>query len=63
MVPPTIVIYPIDRPPQRISYMSCNLDSMCYPLLFPRGDPGWGNVIEHVAEQQTSIHNKVTMQQ
>ena len=28
-----IVIYPRDRPPQRISYMSCNLDPMYYPLL------------------------------
>ena len=58
-----IIIYPRDRPPQRISYMSCNLDPMSYPLLFPRGDPGWHNAIEHVAEQQTSIRNKVTMQQ
>ena len=58
-----IVIYPRDRPPQRISYMSCNLDPMRYPLLFPRGDPGWHNAIEHAAEQQTSIRNKVTMQQ
>ena len=33
-----VVIYPKDTPPQRISYMSCNLDPMCYPLLFPRGD-------------------------
>ena len=34
-----IVIYPRDRSPQ-LSHMSCNLDPMCYPLLFPRGDPG-----------------------
>ena len=58
-----IIIYPRDRPPQRISYMSCNLDPMCYPLLFPKSDPGWHNAIEHVAEQQTSICNQVTMQQ
>ena len=43
--------------------MSCKLDPMCYPLLFPKSDPGWHNAIEHVAEQQTSICNKVTMQQ
>ena len=33
-----IIIYPRDRPPQRIFYMSCNLDPMCYPLLLPRGE-------------------------
>ena len=51
-----IVIYPRDRPPQRISYMSCNLDPMCYPLLFPRGDPGWHNAIENNEEQQLKRH-------
>ena len=26
---------------QRISRLSSNLDPMCFPLLFPNGDPGW----------------------
>ena len=42
-----VVIYPKDTPPQRIS---CNLDPMCYPLLFPRGDLGWYNALHHVYE-------------
>lgn len=57
-----IVIYPKDSAPRRISYMSCHLDPMCYPLLFPRGDFGW-NGMSHVAERQTRTRNRVTMQQ
>ena len=58
-----IVIYLRNRLPQRISYMSCHLDPMCYPILFPRGDPGWHNCMTHVAEHQTSTRKNVTMQQ
>ena len=53
-----IVIYPRDRLPQRISYMSCHLDPMCYPILFPRGDSDWHNCMTHVAEHQTSTRKK-----
>ena len=36
-----IVVYPRDRQPQRMPYISSHVDPMCYPLLFPRGDLGW----------------------
>lgn len=49
-----IIIYPKDRSPQRISYLSCHLDPMCYPLPFPRGDQGWHNGMVHVSERQTA---------
>ena len=55
-----IVVYPRDGDPQHISYLSCHLDPMCYPLLFPRGDPGWHNDMVHVSEHQQET---VTMQQ
>ena len=42
--------------------MSCNLDPMCYPLLFPR-DLGWYNALHHVEEHRTATRTKVTMQQ
>ena len=54
---------PRDRLPERISYLSCHLDPMCYPILFPRGDTGWHNGLSHVAEYQTSTRNRLTMQQ
>ena len=55
-----VVIYPKDTPPQRISYMSGNLDPMCYPLLFPSGDLGWYDAIE---EHRTATRTRFTMQQ
>ena len=58
-----IIVYPRDRPPQHISYMSCNLDPMCYPLLFPSGDAGWHTGMTHTEERQTAKRNKLTMQQ
>ena len=58
-----IIVYPKDQPPQRISYMSCNIDPMCYSILFPSGDAGWHNGMTHVTERQTATRNKLTMQQ
>ena len=58
-----VLIYPKDTLPQRISYMSCNLDPMCYPLLFPRGDLGWYNALHYIEEYRTATRTKVTMQQ
>ena len=58
-----IIVYPKDRGPQRVSYMSCHLDPMCYPILFPRGDLGWHDGIVHTAEHRASSRNRVTMQQ
>ena len=48
---------------QRISYMPCHLDPMCYPILFPRGDLGWHDGMVHTAEHRTSSRNRLTMQQ
>ena len=58
-----IVVYPRNRLPQRLSYMSCHLDPMCYPIPIHRSNPGWYNGMTHVAEHQTSTHNKITKQQ
>ena len=55
-----IVVYPRDRQPERISYMSSHADPMCYPVLFPRGDMGWHNGMQHVEEHRTA---RLTMQQ
>ena len=58
-----IVVYPRDSPPQRMPYISCHVDPMCYPLLFPRGDLGWHNSMQHVAAFRTATRNRLTMQQ
>ena len=58
-----IVVYPRDRPPERISYMSCHVDPMCYPILFPRGDLGWHDGMRHVEAHRTATRNRLTMQQ
>ena len=58
-----IVIYPRNRAPQRISYMSCHVDPMCYPILFPRSDLGWHNDMQHVDDHRTATRNRLTMQQ
>ena len=44
-----------------ISYMSANCDPMVYPLIFPCGEPGWHNELDHVEAYKTPKHNKVTM--
>ena len=58
-----IVVYPRDRPPERISYMLCHIDPMCYPILFPGGDLGWHDGMRHVEEYRTATRSRVTMQQ
>ena len=54
-----IVVYPRDRPPQRISYMSCHID----PMSYPSGDQGWHCDMQHVWERQTARRTRLTMQQ
>ncbi|GBM14378.1 hypothetical protein AVEN_246551-1 [Araneus ventricosus] len=45
-----IYIYPIGEGCKNISPLNqCN-DPMVYPLLFPRGEQGWSNEMEHVEE-------------
>ena len=61
--PPThqdIVIYPRGEPLRRISFMNPNLDPMCYPLFFPRGELGWSDDLQHVPERCTRVRTKVT---
>ena len=36
---------------------------MVYPLLFPRGDPGWSESLQHAAEYRTAKRNRITMLQ
>jgi len=55
-----IVVYPRDRPPERMPYISCHVDPMCYPLLFPRGDLGWHDSMQHVLEFRTATRNRLT---
>ncbi|XP_057290930.1 uncharacterized protein LOC130613632 [Hydractinia symbiolongicarpus] len=48
-----IVVYPRNQPLQQIPYTSCNIDSMMYPILFPRGGPGWDPNMAHAREHAT----------
>lgn len=57
-----IVVYPRDRPPERMPYISCHVDPMC-PLLFPRGDLGWHDSMRHMLDFRTATRNRLTMQQ
>jgi hypothetical protein len=43
--------------------MSAHTDPMCYPILFPRGDLGWHNSMQHVEERRTATRTRLTMQQ
>ncbi|KAF2356072.1 Helitron helicase-like domain [Trinorchestia longiramus] len=58
-----IVVYPIGLQRHRIAYISCHLDPMVYPLLFPNGEPGCHINMPHVEQRQTRVRNKVTMQE
>ena len=62
-VPKDVVIYPRDRLLQTILALSCNMDPMCYPLLFPCGDAGSHREIVHVSERATRVYNLTTMLQ
>ena len=55
-----IVVYPRNQPLRNIAYTSCNVDPMTYPLLFPRGDPGWSITMTHEQERATAIRNRLT---
>ena len=54
---------PKNRGPQRISYMSCHADPMCYPILFQRGNLGWHNAKQLVEKHRIATRNRLTMQQ
>ncbi|GBN75924.1 hypothetical protein AVEN_192895-1 [Araneus ventricosus] len=54
-----ICIYPIGEGCKNISPLNqCN-DTMVYPLLFPRGEQGWSNQMEHVEERRSAKRNRV----
>ncbi|GBN24309.1 hypothetical protein AVEN_89360-1 [Araneus ventricosus] len=58
-----ICIYPIGEGCKNISPLNqCN-DPMVYPLLFPRGEQGWSNGMEHVEERRSAKRNRVTQLQ
>ena len=46
--PRDIVIYPRVQPLRHIPYISSNIDPLMYPLIFPRGEPGWDSNLNHV---------------
>ncbi|GBM31344.1 hypothetical protein AVEN_192753-1 [Araneus ventricosus] len=55
-----ICIYPIEEGCKYIFPLNkCN-DPMVYPLLFPRGEQGWSNEMEHVEERRSAKRNRVT---
>ena len=62
--PPTprdIVVYPRDQPLRNIPYISSNIDPLMYPLIFPRGEPGWDPNINHAdADANNRRRNRLT---
>ncbi|XP_057305337.1 uncharacterized protein LOC130642265 [Hydractinia symbiolongicarpus] len=55
-----IVVYPRNQPLRQIPHISCNIDPMMYPILFPRGDLGWDQNMAHVREHATGVRNRLT---
>ena len=45
-------IHPRNEPPQNVSHMSANADSMVYPVIFPRGELGWWARLRHNEAKQ-----------
>ena len=58
-----IVLYSHSDQLRIIPYLSPNSDPMCYPILYPTGEPGWSTGLLHVAEHATEKRNKVTILQ
>ena len=58
-----IVIYPRDKPLQKISCTSPHIDPMAYPLIFPKGDFGWDTNLSHNGEYASEVRNRVTQSQ
>jgi len=56
-----IIVYPRDQPLLHVLYMSANCDPMIYPILFPRGDPGWYCGLTHVSKYSTEKRNQVAV--
>ena len=60
--PPTrdIVVYPTDQPLRNISDLSSHVDAMTYPIIFPRGEPGWDPTLVHNPDRATANRNRLT---
>ena len=54
-----IVVWPENRPAYRIADTNDHVDPLTYPLLFPRGDPGWTVNLKHCG-RLTAVRNNVT---
>ena len=48
-IPHDIVVYTHSDKFRLISDLSPNSDTMCYPIHYPSGEPGWSIHIDHVA--------------
>ena len=55
-----VVIYPRNQPLRHISHLSSNIDPMMYPIIFPRGEPGWDQYMTHDRERATAVRNRLT---
>jgi hypothetical protein len=58
-----ICIYPKGEGCVNISPLNPCSDPMVYPLLFPRGEHGWSNLMEHVEERRSAKRTRVTQLQ
>ena len=60
-IPTDVIIYPkCSHALQELSIYSPNCDSLCFPLLFPSGEPGWEPNLQHNPEFATETRNTVT---
>ena len=55
-----IVIWPREEPVHRVSELCEHVDPLAYPLLFPRGEPGWSSTLRRCPEFQTAAYTRVT---
>ena len=62
-VPNDIVVYSHSDQLSIIPYLSPNSDPLCYPLIYPTGEPGWSTGLRHVDEHATGKRTTVTFLQ
>ncbi|CAI9731071.1 Hypothetical predicted protein [Octopus vulgaris] len=58
-----IIEYPIDVPPPKLSYTSCHLNPMIYPIPFIPEEFGWHYEMQQVIKYRTRVLNRLIMQQ
>ena len=50
-----------NQPLRNIPYISSNIDPLMYPLIFPRGEPGWDPNLNHAdADANNRRRNRLT---